>query len=152
MLTDNQLKAKKYLQQIYNMNEMIKQCQEELAELRVMSTSIPSMDFSKERVSTSRSNGDANFAIIVGKIIDKENYVAAELCNLLERKFEIRSELMQLPDVDELLVLKYRYVDLLQWEEICDKMNKSNRTINRYHDRGLTSFYNMYQSKFKKVG
>lgn len=152
MLTDNQLKAKNYLQQIYNMNELIKQCQEELAELRVMSTSIPSMDFSQERVHTSGSKSDAHFAIVVGKIIDKEKFVSDEMCSLLERKFEIRSEIMKLPDVDELIVLKYRYVDLMKWEDICEKMNKSYRTVNRYHNSGLTSFYNMYQYKMKKVG
>ena len=48
-LTQNQLQAKDYLQQIYNMNEMIKQYQEELVELREMSQSIPSMNYSDER-------------------------------------------------------------------------------------------------------
>jgi len=55
MRTEQQMKAKRYLQQAFKINELINSKIEELKELRVLSESLPSTDFSQERVQKTKS-------------------------------------------------------------------------------------------------
>ena len=63
------MRAKEYLQQLRRLDTVIDQKIKELDDLRSMSTSVGSIDYSKERVQTSPS-GDAPFVKIVNKMIE----------------------------------------------------------------------------------
>ena len=42
-----------------------------------------------------------------------------------------------MPDTDERLVLRYRYIQGLTWEQIGLEMNADERTIRRWHGNAL---------------
>lgn len=67
-----------------------------------------------------------------------------ELKEQLEKKIEIRREITQkidaMPDETESLLLRYRYIHLLKWEEVAVKMDYSWKQIHRIHGNALQSF------------
>ena len=107
---------------------------EELETLRALSTSI-SGNMTQERVQGSPSND--KMLDIISKIIDLENEIDEEIEQFIALKKQIRDVINQVEDVNEKLVLKYRYLIFLQWDEICVKMSYSKRQMYRIHDSAL---------------
>lgn len=130
--------AKQYLKQAYRLNDLIKSNQQELADLRLLSDGVPGIDYSKERVQSSPSQ-DAPFVHIVCKIIELENEINAEINRMVSLKLEIRSVINAVQDHDERLLLKYRYLNFMQWDDICEHMQVSMRTAHRIHAAALAN-------------
>ena len=128
------MNAKQFLRQAYKLNELIESDKEELENLRSLSESI-SGDMTQERVQTSTSSD--KIVNIIAKIVDLENEIHDEIEQLIALKKQIRDVINKLENVNEKLVLKYRYLMFFQWEEICDKMHYSPRQIHRFHDSAL---------------
>ena len=89
----------------------------------------------QERVQTSTSSD--KIVNIIARIVDLENEIHDEIEQLIALKKQIRDVINKLENVNEKLVLKYRYLMFFQWEEICDKMHYSPRQIHRFHDSAL---------------
>ena len=130
------LQTKEYLRQAYRLNELIKSNRQELNELRDMSDCVSGIDYSKEKVS-SGSVGDAGFTNVVGKIIDLEKAIEAEIDELVSLKLEIRKVINKVSNNEERLLLKHRYLNYMTWENICDEMDVSMRTAHRIHSAAL---------------
>lgn len=128
------MNAKQFLRQAYKLNELIESDKEELENLRSLSESI-SGDMTQERVQTSTSSD--KIVNIIARIVDLENEIHDEIEQLIALKKQIRDVINKLENVNEKLVLKYRYLMFFQWEEICDKMHYSPRQIHRFHDSAL---------------
>lgn len=128
------MNAKQFLRQAYKLNELIESDKEELENLRSLSESI-SGDMTQERVQTSASSD--KIVNIIAKIVDLENEIYDEIEQLIALKKQIRDVINKLENINEKLVLKYRYLMFFQWEEICDKMHYSPRQIHRFHDSAL---------------
>ena len=128
------INAKQFLRQAYKLNELIESDKEELENLRSLSESI-SGDMTQERVQTSASSDKS--VNIIAKIVDLENEIHDEIEQLIALKKQIRDVINKLENINEKLVLKYRYLMFFQWEEICDKMHYSPRQIHRFHDSAL---------------
>ena len=130
--------TKQYLEQVYRLNQFIQSSQQELADLRLMSECISGIDYSKEKVQTSPSN-DAGFTKIVEKIIELENVINKDIEKMLSLKLKIRTSIDAVQDNDERLLLKYRYLNFMKWEEICVKMQISIRTAHRIHATAISN-------------
>lgn len=128
------MNAKQFLRQAYKLNELIESDKEELENLRSLSESI-SGDMTQERVQTSTTSD--KIVNIIARIVDLENEIHDEIEKLIALKKQIRDVINKLENVNEKLVLKYRYLMFFQWEEICDKMHYSPRQIHRFHDSAL---------------
>jgi len=132
------MQAKQYLKQAYRLNDLINSDLEELDELRIFSESISSPNLSGMPKSGT-GNTEPTFARAVDKIIDLENHINEEIARLVDLKKEIRSVINEVFDGDEKLLLKYRYINFLAWEDICEKMNISMRTAHRIHASALVN-------------
>lgn len=128
------MNAKQFLKQAYKLNEVIKSDKQELESLRCLAESI-SNDISQERVQTSVTND--KITNIIANIVDLENEIYKEIEQLVQLKKEIRDVINSVENVNEKLLLKYRYLMFLQWEEICEEMSYSPRQIHRIHDSAL---------------
>lgn len=128
------MNAKQYLKQAYKLNELIESDKDELENLRSLASSV-SGDMTQERVQSSKTND--KLVNIISQIIELENKIYDEIEHFITLKKEIREVINEVEDVNEKLVLKYRYLIFLQWDEICIKLNYSRRQMCRIHDSAL---------------
>jgi len=100
-----------------------------------MSSSIASPCL-EERVQTSR-NTDAPFVRSLMKIMELEDKINAEIDNLVELKKQIRSVIDEVANTDERMVLRYRYIHNLTWEQIGDELHADRTTVYRWHNSAI---------------
>lgn len=147
VLNSKQSKAKEYLKQAYRCNEILKENIQEIENLRILSTSISSPNLSKERVASSHST-EAKYVGAVIKIADLEKEVNQEIVELLDLKMEIRNTINQILDANRILVLRYRYLEFMKWEEIAEKMGYySVKSAHRIHKAALEDVAKILESK-----
>lgn len=131
------MNAKQYLKQAYRLNELIKSNQDELNALRESATSISGIDYSKDKVQSSKSSGDAGFVNIVAKIVELEDSINDDIAMCISLKNEIRTVINNVQDADEKILLRLRYINFKTWDEICDELHVSLRTVHRIHSAAL---------------
>lgn len=127
--------AKEFLKQAYRLNELINSDLEELQNLRELSRSV-SAPVLEEKVSRTKCT-DPPFEKYVIRIVDLEQQIQQEVERLIKLKSDIREAINQMKNVDEKLLLRYRYINFLNWEEICVNLNVSMRTVHRLHSSAL---------------
>ena len=103
--------------------------------LREMATSVSSPSWD-EKVQTSQ-NADAKFVRCLERIMDLERKINTEVDNLVALKEQIRRVINEVADTDERMVLRYRYVHNLTWEQIGDELNADRTTVYRWHNAAL---------------
>lgn len=131
--------AKEYLRQAYRLNELIDSRITELERLRDYSTRLTSCSFEGERVSKSRS-AEAPFAKIIDKIVDLEKVINRDIDRYVDLKTEVNAAIDRVSNVDERLLLRYRYLNNYSWDDIAQLLNVSGRTIHRIHSSALYNF------------
>jgi DNA-directed RNA polymerase specialized sigma24 family protein len=129
------MRVKEYLHQAYRLDHRINSDIEEMARLREMATSVSSPVFG-DKVQTSHS-GEAPFVRYVEKIMALEEQINAEIDTLVDLKEQIRGVIDKVPDTDERMVLRYRYVHNYTWEQIGDELNADKSTVRRWHGNAL---------------
>jgi len=130
------VQAKYFLRQAYRLDELISSNKKELNELNIMKTSIPGIDYSKDKVQVS-SDSEAGYTKIINNIIKLEASIKDDTEHLIELKFKIRAVIKDVADNEERLLLQYRYLNFMHWDDICDKMGISPRTVHRIHSSAL---------------
>lgn len=130
--------AKEYLMQAYRLNELIDSDTEELEHLRELAGRISGSNFG-ERVQCSR-NTEAPFVKYLSDIIEMEQKIHKELCQLVVLKKQVSGSIEKVSDREERLLLTYRYLNNCTWEEIAEKLHVSNRTVHRIHTSALKNF------------
>ena len=131
--------AKEYLRQAYRLNELIDSRITELERLRDYSTRLTSCSFEGERVSKSRRT-EAPFARIIEKIVDLEKVINRDIDRYVDLKTEMNAAIDRVSNVDERLLLRYRYLNNYNWDDIAQLLNVSGRTVHRIHSTALYNF------------
>lgn len=72
------------------------------------------------------------------KVLEIEEEINWEIDELQTVRQEIRAALNQLEDENLKLLMEYRYIDGLTWEQIAVKMNYCWRQVCRKHGQALT--------------
>ena len=107
----------------------------EVSNLRKMMGSVSSpMLGDKVQIS---HNGDAPFVRSVEKIFLLEEKINQEIDTLVDLKQQMRGVIAAVPDTDERMVLRYRYIHNMTWEQISDELNESVSTVKRRHKSAL---------------
>ncbi len=125
-----------YLHQAYRLDQRIKSDTMEAQNLREMAGSVSAIQYDKDRVQTSR-NTEAPFVRTLEKLWTLEKKIAGELEMLSDLKKQIREVIEAVPDTDERMVLKYRYIHNYTWEQIGMELCADARTIRRWHGKAL---------------
>lgn len=131
--------AKEYLQQLQRLNTMINQKIKELDDLRSMSTSVGSFDYSKDRVQTSPS-GDAPFTKIVNKIVTLDEEINREIDSYVDEKYRIINQIQALQNPVHIQVLYKRYVEFKRLEVISVELNYTYQYTRELHGYALKAF------------
>ena len=128
--------AERYLSQAYRLDQRIQLDQAELDNLKTLAASVGSPGF-EEHYNPNHPT-DAPFVRTLERIWEMEQKISAELSQLIRLKQEILMVLAKVEDVDERLILTYRYLRNMSWTEIGEELGVSDRTIRRWHERALT--------------
>ncbi|WWR16503.1 hypothetical protein V1224_03345 [Lachnospiraceae bacterium JLR.KK008] len=131
--------AKEYLQQLHKAEVIIRQRRQENADLRSKLTSINSLDYTRDRVQTSRLAG-AGYEKSVAKIIDLETEIEKRIDDYVALKDRIIGQIHNLYDVDQIKVLYKRYVLYEKFEDIAADLDFSVRNVYKIHGHGLEEF------------
>lgn len=130
--------SKEFLRQAYRLDQRIESDLRELDDLRRMSTSISSVDYSADRVQASPRN-EAPFVRALAQIEEMSNKINREIDRLVDLKAEIRNVIDAVEDPDEKMLLRYRYINFDTWEHISDALGQSIRWTHILHARALES-------------
>lgn len=127
--------TKEYLSQAHSLNEIIEADLIELDRLKDLSKSISSPNF-EPRYETTR-NIEPPFVKHLGRIVELENYINAEIDRYVDLKIQIHEVISQLKNADEKAVLTYRYIHDMTWSEIGRHLYIDESTAKCRHARGL---------------
>ena len=133
------MKAKEYLQQLQRLDTVINQKIKEVTDFRDRATSISGIDYSQNKVQTSPS-GDVPFVKLIGRIIDLEAEINAEIDTFVDEKHKIINQIQRLKNADYISLLYKRYVEYKSLERICVEMNFSYDYIKHLHGYALKDF------------
>lgn len=142
------MKAKEYLQQLQRLDTVINQKIKELGDLRLKSRSVGSIDYSKERVQTSPS-GDAPFVKLIGRIIDLEQEINAEIDAFVDDKHKIINQIQGLKNSKYIEILYKHYVEFKRLEVVAVEMNFTYQYVVELHGYALKDFQTTYENLLK---
>ena len=128
--------AKEYLQQAYRLDNRINANLAEISRLRELTKSISSPDFG-EHFNPNHTT-EAPFICSLERIWELERKIDAEIDLLVELKGQIRDLIEKVPNTDEQMVLRYRYIHNMTWDQIGQEMYSDERTVRRWHRQALS--------------
>lgn len=132
---ENDLK-KEYLRRYGEAVRAEKQIEEEIRQLR-LDTMMPAV------VNDGMPHGSSSGSDLSGYVA-KVDAMIEDLKQQMEARINIRREIIEkieeMENETEKLILRYRYIHLLKWEEIAVKMDYSWKGIHKVHGRALQHF------------
>lgn len=134
------MNAKEYLQQLYRLDIVIKQNQEEIAKLKEMAAVVSSPAMSPDKVLTSKNPKGANFEKCIVKINDIENTVMEEIELYAAKRRKIVNEIQSLENTAYIQVLYKRYAEFKSFWKIAKEMNYVFSYVKELHKKSLKEF------------
>lgn len=138
-------KAKAFLSRAFSLNAKIDSDQRIIEELKLlaMSISTPGLE-----VSYNPNNPtEAAFVRYLDKICDMQQKVNAEIDRLVDIKAELFVVIGQVEDSNQQMVLRYRYLHLMGWDEIQAQMGYSGRWVHTLHARALEAVEGLLEAE-----
>lgn len=130
------MNKKEYLRQAYLLDKRIKADMDEVVRLRELATSVSSLRYDREYVQATRSI-EAPFVKALIKVMDLEAKINVEITRLISLKEQILDVISKLESVDEQMILRYRYMSNMTWEDIGKELHAGVRTVIRWHGNAL---------------
>ena len=127
--------AKEYLKQAYRLDHRIDSDIAEMERLREMACSVGSPGF-EEHHNPNRPT-EAPFVRALEKMWAMQEKINAEIDRLVDLKAQMRGVIEAVPDTDERMVLRYRYIHNMTWEQIGDEPHADKSTLRRWHGSAL---------------
>ncbi len=129
--------TKEYMSQVYHLEQKIKQLKLRSEEFERLSYSVPGPSYGEKIGSNPNRNTDAPFVKWVFKLLDLEKEMDGVRAKLDAIKAEAIGAIERIDDENLKSVLMLRYISLLSFPEICDKLYVSLPTVKRWNRCGL---------------
>ena len=71
------------------------------------------------------------------RVMELEEKINAEIDRLVALKEQMRGVIDTVRDKDEQMVLRYRYIHNMTWEQIGDELHADKSTVRRWHGSAL---------------
>ena len=127
--------VKEYLRQAYRLDNRINSDIQEMERLREMACSVSSPSL-EEHYNPNRPT-EAPFVKCLEKIMELEEKINVEVALLVDLKAQMRVVIGEVPNIDEQMVLRYRYIHNYTWEKIGDELHADRSTVYRWHNQAL---------------
>ena len=131
----DKMTAREYLGQAYRLDQRINSKIEQVSSLHSLATKATS---TISDMPGSPSRNTHQMEDIVVKIIELENEINADIDLLVTFKKEVPLVIESVSNMDERMVLRYRYVHNFTWSKIGDELNADERTVRRWHKLALS--------------
>lgn len=128
--------AKEYLKQAYRLDHRIDSDIAEMERLREMACSVGSPGF-EEHHNPNRPT-EAPFIRALEKVWEMQEKINAEIDRLVDLKAQMREVIEAVTDPNERMVLRYRYIHDMTWEQIGDELHAGETSIRRWHASALS--------------
>ena len=126
---------REYLEQAEHLDQLIVSNLVELERLHLTKSNISPPSLEPHYNAT--RNTTAPFVYKVEKLMLLEDEIRTETNRLAELRTQIRQAIDSVPNTDERLVLRYRYLQSLTWEEIAMRMHAGRMSVIRWHKKAL---------------
>lgn len=131
------MRAKEYLSKAIYLDKDIDSRQRELELMRKNLTSVRTPQMQTDMVQSSRKGHyDDRF----NKLIELDEQITAKIDDLVEFKAKITKEIDRVPDKLLMVILRERYINMLEWHEIANHLGQSERHVKRLHGEALQEF------------
>ena len=130
------MKVETYLKQGIMLDQRINYQLKKLAELRENACSIPAVMPKGGKVQTS-PDGDAPFVRALMRMEEQEERINREIELLVELKDQIREVIGQVEDDNLRMVLAFKYLEGMSFEEIGDVLHANKSTVYRWHKQAV---------------
>ena len=127
------------MQQIQRLDTVIDQKLKELEDLKAKSTSIGSIDYSKERVQSTPSQ-EAPFVKTINRIIDLSYEIDRRVDEFVDKKHLIINQIHELENPVYIQLLHKHYVEYKELKDVAREMNFSYDRIRHLHEPALKDF------------
>lgn len=134
LIEENELK-KEYLNSYRESVRHINRICAEIDEIRILKVSI-SVNYD----GMPHGSGQRDLSGYAAKLDGMERELVKERYNRIRQYLDIAARIKQLKSENEKDVLFYRYIKGLDWWDIADKLNYSERQIHRLHGKALKNF------------
>lgn len=130
--------AKEYLGQAYRLDQRINSKLEQVLSLRDLTTKATA---TMSDMPGSGSRNVYKMQDIIGKIIDLENEINADIDQLVDLKREMVALIKSVENPEYQTLLELRYLCFKTWEQIAVIMQYSTRNIYKLHETALTMIH-----------
>ena len=126
---------KEYLRQAYRLDHRINSDIAEMERLQEMvgTVSSPSLE---EHYNPNRPT-EAPFIRRLEKVWELQDKINREIDRFIDLKAQMRDVIATVSDADEQMVLRYRYIHNMTWEQIGDELHADRTTVFRWHKAAL---------------
>lgn len=126
---------KEYLRQAYRLDHRINSDIAEMERLQEMvgTVSSPSLE---EHYNPNRPT-EAPFIRRLEKVWELQDKINREIDRFIDLKAQMRDVIATVSDADEQMVLRYRYIHNMTWEQIGDELHVDRTTVFRWHNAAL---------------
>ena len=138
--------AKEYLGQAYRLDQRINSKLEQVISLRELTTKATAT------MSDMPGGGSRNvykMQDIIGKIVDLETEINADIDRLVDLKREMVAVIKAVANPEFQTLLELRYLCFKSWEQIAVDMNFSMQHSFRIHDKALKEIELIYEDESK---
>ena len=130
--------AKEYLKQVSVLQKYIKSRQRELACWQSMAQSISASNCEPHYNAT--KNTTAAYTRAVEKADEIEREINEKISEMMELCDRINALIDRMTDVNEQMVLRYRYIENFTWNAIGESIGYSRSTVLRIHEQAIKNF------------
>lgn len=130
------MRVETYLSQGRLLDQRINYQLKKLGELKNAACSLPAVTIRKDKVQSS-TDGDAPFVRALIRVEEMEERINREIDMLADLKEEIMGVIGQVNSEELQMVLIYRYLEGMTWEEIGNLFHAGRTTVKRWHRKAI---------------
>ena len=132
------MSAKEYLSRAYRVDQRINKKLEQVASLRELASKATS---TYRDSPTNNAHDIRAREKIIARIVDLENEINRDIDILITLKKEITDVIRHEKNPEHQMLLEFRYLCFIPWEEISIEMGYSLRHVTRLHNQALASVH-----------
>ena len=121
------------LEKIVHIKKRVDSRIRQLEDLRSTRYSLGAIDYSKDRVQTSKITAPQDIVI---KIFDLEAEIQESIGAMVDQKHKVRECICAVPGLEG-SVLEMRYLEGMEWKAIACELNYSVSGVKRIHERAI---------------